>query len=205
MISQTVAAVTVRDGRGRGSACAEAVAASTSRGVGTSVTARTPNACAWSGAGWRRGGRPSGVRTMRPKPSTPRSNVRAGDASHLRRKHRRSPNLRRRVVTQQTFCCRRPCATGQGAMNRPRSRVATRHATAAPPAVRRFAGCWIVNVSGVYAALSRAAAHATRSTRQPVRDAAPTSTTQPARHHHGRRPRDQAHRPRRSAVVRRAT
>ncbi len=46
MISQSAAAVPVRDDRGRGSACAKAVDASTSRGVGTSVTARIPNACA---------------------------------------------------------------------------------------------------------------------------------------------------------------
>ena len=121
MISQNAAAV-LHDDRGRGSACAKAVDATTSRGVGISVTARTPNACAWSDAGWRRVGRPDCVRTMRPKSRTPRSNVRAGVACHLRRKHRRSPRLRRRVVTQQKFCCRRcrrPCVTGQGAMNRP--------------------------------------------------------------------------------------
>ena len=81
MISQAAAAGPVRDDRGRGFVCAKAVAARTSRGVGTSVTARTPNACAWSDAGWRRGGRPNGVSTMRPKPRTPTSNVRAGDAS----------------------------------------------------------------------------------------------------------------------------
>ena len=62
----------VRDDRGRGSACAKAVDASTSRGVGISVTARTPNACGWSGAGRRRGGRPNGARTRRSKPSMPR-------------------------------------------------------------------------------------------------------------------------------------
>jgi hypothetical protein len=119
MISQAAAAGPVRDDRGRGFVCARGVAAGTSRGVGTSVTARTPNACAWSDAGWRRGGRPTGARMMPPKPSTPRRNVRAVAASHLRRKHRRSPRLRWRVVTQQKFCCRRPCATAQAAMNRP--------------------------------------------------------------------------------------
>jgi hypothetical protein len=122
MISQTATAVPVGDDRGPESACAKAVAADTSRGVGTSVTARTPNVCAYSGAGRRRGGRPDGVRRMRPKPSTPRRNVRAVGASYLRRKHRRSPRLRQRVVTQQKFCCRRcrrPCVTGPGAMNRP--------------------------------------------------------------------------------------
>ena len=44
--------------------------------------------------------------------------------------------LRQRVVTQQNFFCRRQCATGRGAMKRPRSRAAARHATAAPPAAQ---------------------------------------------------------------------
>ena len=109
MISQTAAAVPVRDDRGRGSACAKAVAASTSRGVGTSVTARTPNACAWSGAGWRRGGRPSGVRTMRPKPSTPRSNVRAGDASHLRPKVAAARGHAANILLPPPLCDRPGC------------------------------------------------------------------------------------------------
>ena len=86
MISQTAAAVLPHD-RGRGSACARAVDASTSHGVGISVTARTPNACGWSGAGRRRSGRPSGVRTRRPKPSTPRPNVRAVSVPSLRHNH----------------------------------------------------------------------------------------------------------------------
>lgn len=121
IISQTAGAVPVRDDRGRGSACAKAVAGSTSRGVGTSVTARTPNACAWSGAGWRRGGRPNGVRMMPPKPRTPRSNVRAVGVLPLRRKHRTPPRLRWRVVTQQKLFCRRcrcPSASDPGVMNR---------------------------------------------------------------------------------------
>ena len=107
----------VRDDRGRGSACAKAVAAATSRCVGTSVTARTPNACVWSAAGRRRGGRPGGARTTRPKPSMPRRNVRAVSAPPPRRNHRRSPKLRRRVVTQQKFFRRLLCATGPGALN----------------------------------------------------------------------------------------
>jgi len=43
MISQTV----VPDDRGCASVCAKAVDASTSRSVGTSITAKTPNACVW--------------------------------------------------------------------------------------------------------------------------------------------------------------
>ena len=62
----------------RGSACAKAAAADTSRGVGTSVTAKSPTAGDRCSAGRLRGVRPDGVRMMRPKPSTPRRNVRAG-------------------------------------------------------------------------------------------------------------------------------
>ena len=190
-----------RDDRGRGSACAKAVDASTSRGVGTSVTARTPNACVWSGAGRRRSGRPNGVRTMRPKPSTPRPNVRAVSAPHLRPNPRRLPRLRRRVVTQQKFFRRLPCAIGRGAMNRPRSRAATRHATAAPPAVRRFAGCWIANASGS----ARGTFRGRRAREQEYQAARARRRARATRH----RQRDattgaafvtSAHRPRRSAV-----
>jgi hypothetical protein len=42
-----VAAVAVRDDREHGSACVRVVAASTSHGVGTSVTARMPNVGVW--------------------------------------------------------------------------------------------------------------------------------------------------------------
>ena len=102
----------------RASACAKAVDASTSRGVGTSVTARIPNACVWSGAGRRRGGRPSGARTRQSKPSMPRQNVCAVSAPPLRHNRRSHLRLRRRVVTQQKFFRRLRCATGRGAMNR---------------------------------------------------------------------------------------
>ena len=103
MIAQTAARVPARDDRGRGSACAKAVAVSTSRGAGISVTARIPNASTWSDAGWRRGGKLNGVKTMRSKPSTPRHSVRAASVPHLRRKPRRSVRLLRRVVTRQIF------------------------------------------------------------------------------------------------------
>jgi len=119
MVIQSAAAVPVRDDRGRGSACAKAVGTSTSRGVGTSVTARTPNAGGRCVAGRRRGGRRDDARTLRAKPSTLRISVRAVSVAPLRRKHRRTPKLRRRVVTQQKFCCRLPCATGRGARNHP--------------------------------------------------------------------------------------
>jgi hypothetical protein len=174
MIRQTAALVAVRDGRGRGSACAKVVAAATSRCVGTSVTARMPNACVWSAAGWRRGGRPGGARTMRPKPSMPRHNVRAVAAPPPRRNHRRSQKLRRRVVTQQTFFRRLLCATGPAAMSHLRSRAAPRHATAAPPAVWRFAGYSIANASGCGAARFKAAASASGTTRPPARGSAPS-------------------------------
>ena len=136
MISQTA----VADDRGRESACAKAVDASTNLGVGISITAKIPNACGWCGVGRRRSGRPNDGRTMRPKPSTPRPNVRAVSASLLRHKRRSRLRLGRRVVTQQEFFRQLPCATGRGAMSRLRSRAAARHATAAPRAVRPFAG-----------------------------------------------------------------
>jgi hypothetical protein len=44
MISQNAVAVPVRDDRSRGCAYAKAVAVDIRRGVGTSVTAETPNA-----------------------------------------------------------------------------------------------------------------------------------------------------------------
>jgi hypothetical protein len=84
----------------------------TRRSVGTSITARIPNACAWCGAGRQPGGRPNGVRTMPPKPSTPRPNACAVGASHLRRSRRIKLKLQRRVVPQQksfpTPLCDRP-------------------------------------------------------------------------------------------------
>jgi hypothetical protein len=196
MISQTANA----DDRGRASACAKAVDASTSRGVGISITAKIPNACVWSGAGRRPSGRPNGASMMPPKPSMPRPNVGAVSAPHLHHKRRSPLRLRRRVVTQQKFFRRLPCATGQGAMSRLRSRAATRHATAAPPAVRRFAKCGIVNASGGCVALSEASGYASASTRLPERGAATSNPTPSAPQQHPRRLRDRAHRPRRSAV-----
>ena len=56
-----------RADRARGSACAKGAVASTSRGVGTSATARTRNACGRSAAGRRRGGRPNVARTTAAK------------------------------------------------------------------------------------------------------------------------------------------
>ena len=140
IVSQSAAAVPVRDDRGRASACARAVDASTNRGARISITAKILNACAWCGVGRRRSDRPSGARTRRPNCSMPRPNVCAVSAPHLRHKRRSRPRLRRRVVTQQKYFRRRPCATGRGAMSRLRSRVATRRATAAPRAARPCAG-----------------------------------------------------------------
>jgi hypothetical protein len=45
-----------------------------------------------------------------------------------------------------------PYAIGRAATYRPRPHLATRHASVAPPAGRRFAMSWIVNVSGALAA-----------------------------------------------------
>jgi hypothetical protein len=147
-LNQSALAVLERDDRARGSACAKAVGTSTSRGVGTSVIAKTPNACARSGAGRPHGGRPNGARTRRSNPSTPRHNRHAVGASPLQHNHRKKPKLRRRVVTRQRFFGRFLCAPGQGAMQRRSTRSALRHATAAPPAARLFATSWTVNASG---------------------------------------------------------
>lgn len=177
MISQTA----VADDRGRASACAKAVDASTNRGVGISITARILNACGWCGVGRRRSGRPSGVRMRPPKLSMPRLNVRAVSASPLRHKRRSRLRLRRRVVTQQKYFRRLRCATGRVAMSRLRSRAAARHTTAAPRAVRPFAGSWIANASGSSVALSAAGSHASRSTRLPERGGPDSNSIQPAR------------------------
>jgi hypothetical protein len=179
MISQTV--VAVRDDRGHGFACARAVGASISHGGGISITAKTPNACGWSGAGRRPSGRPNGARTRLPKPSTPRRNERAAGVPLLRHNPRKNPKLWRRVVTQQIFCFRLLCATGRGAMKRPRSRTATRQSIAARIVVGRLAGYWIGSANGCSAALSKAAAPATESTRPPARAAWPRATRHPQR------------------------
>ena len=100
--------------------------------------------------------------------------MRAVGASHLRRRYRKPLRLRRRVVTQQKFFHRLPCATGQGAMKCPQSRAAARHVTAAPPAARRFGGYSIANASGRCVAPSEASAHVSGSTRLPVRGAPPS-------------------------------
>ena len=109
------AAIKVRQGQavlpegvdlGRASACAKGAAAGISRGAGTSATARPRSVCARSAAGRRRGGRPSGERTRRPKPSMSRRSGHAaiGCAAHGPRRRPKRPHvqrLRRRVVTQQ--------------------------------------------------------------------------------------------------------
>jgi hypothetical protein len=200
MVLQRAAAVPGRDDRGRGSACAKAVADNTSRGVPTSATARIPNAGGWSAVGRRRGARPGDAWTMSSKISTPRLNVRAVSTPHLRRKHPTNQRLRRRVVTQQQFSCPLLCATGPAAMNRLTSRAATRHATAVGPAGRRCAGYSIGNASGSGAVLSRAAGHASGSTPPHGRDAPNGNTTQPARRRPRRRRQSQLARPRRSAL-----
>jgi len=198
MISQTA----VADDRGRASACAKAVDASTNRGVGISITARIPNACGWCGVGRRRSGRPSGARMRPPNQSMPRPNACAVSASLLRPKRRSRLRLRRRVVTQQKYFRRLRCATGRVAMSRLRSRAAARRATVASFVVRPFAGSWIANASGNYVALSKAAAHARGSIRPHACGGTDRNTAQPTRYRRGRRPRDQALRPRRSAVDR---
>lgn len=188
-------------GRDRGFACAKAVDASTRPGVGISATARTPNACSWSGAGRRRADKPNVAVTRRPKHSTPRHKEHAVGAPLLRRNLRRNLTFQRRVVTQQKFFHRLPCATGPGAMKRPSSQAATSHTIAVSPAARPFAGCWIANASGCDAAHSKAAALAIRNIRPLACAATANHPTQPARHRHGHRHFNHVHRPSRSAVA----
>jgi hypothetical protein len=101
MLIQRAAAVPGRDDRGRGSACAKAVAASTSLGAGTNATASSRNACGRSASGRRQDGRPSIARPPRPRSDTPRPRKRAVSESSPRPRPLRIPNLHRRVVTQQ--------------------------------------------------------------------------------------------------------
>jgi hypothetical protein len=90
-----------RADRARGPACAKDAAASTTREVGTSATAKGRNAGGKSDAGRRRGGRPDIARLPRPKPGTPRRNARAASGPRLRPRLLNTQRLRRRVVTQQ--------------------------------------------------------------------------------------------------------
>jgi hypothetical protein len=190
-----------RDDRGSGSACAKAVGTTSCHGVGTSVTAKTPNAGGNCGVGKRHGGKPDDARTMQSKSSTPRRNVRAVSVPHLRRKYQKYLRLRRRVVTQQNFFCRLPCATGRGAMSLPRSPSATRRVSAVPPAVRQFAECGNANANGCCEPLSEAAGHAIGSMRPPGRGGPDSNRTPPERRHSRRRHRDQVPRLRRSAIM----
>jgi hypothetical protein len=103
-------ALPVRDGRGPGCVCARVVGAGTSHGVGTSVTARTRNACGSFAAGRRRSGKRAGARMMPSKPFTPRRNVRAVSVPEFRRKQHVRAELQRRVVTQQKFFAHPLCA-----------------------------------------------------------------------------------------------
>jgi hypothetical protein len=113
-LRQSAAALPVRGDHGLGYVCARAVGARTSRGVGTSVTARIRNAYDNSAAGRRRSGRLADARTMPSKPSTPLLSVRAVSMRAVsvppfRHKQCRSPRLRRRVVTQQKFFAQPLC------------------------------------------------------------------------------------------------
>jgi len=173
---------------------------SSSRDVGTSATARIPNACVPCAAGKRPSVRRNGVPMKRSNPNMLPPSVRADGVPPFRPNHPGLLKLRRRVVTQQKLFRRGPSATGPGAMNRPGSRGAARRATAAPPVVRQFAECSIGNASGDSGARSEVARHAGRSTRPRAVDAAVSHQTQPARPHHPGRPRDRHRRQRRSAI-----
>jgi hypothetical protein len=70
--------------RALGPACATGAGASTSRGDGTSDTARGRKVSARSASGRRRGGRPNTTRLPRPKPGTPRPSAHAASGSSTR-------------------------------------------------------------------------------------------------------------------------
>lgn len=79
-------------GRDRGSACVRGADADTRPGVGTSATAKIPNACGWSGVGRPLDARPSGVRRRRLKPGTPRISGRGGGVPSPRHNPRKNPS-----------------------------------------------------------------------------------------------------------------
>jgi hypothetical protein len=129
-------------------ACARAVGARIRRGVGTSVTAKTPNACGWYGAGRPLGDRPIGARTRRSKPGMPRLRRRAVSVLSLRRNPRTNPKLHRRVVTQQEFFPRLPSAIGPDVTNHLPSWAGTRPSFVALPAVKHLTAWSIVSANG---------------------------------------------------------
>ena len=94
-----------------------------------------------------------------------------------------------------------PYAPGRGATNGRFRRSATRDATAALPAVRRFARSWIVNANGGRAELSVAVANALLSIRPLARNGPGAHALGPAR----RPPRclrsDAGRGPRRSSII----
>ena len=95
--------VAVVGGRDRGNACVRGADADTRPGVGTSATAKIPNACGWSGVGRPLGARPSGVRRRRLKPDTPRISGRGGGVPSPRHNPRKNLTFERRVVTQKSL------------------------------------------------------------------------------------------------------
>lgn len=100
--------------RVHGFASAKGAGASTSRGGGTSATARIHTASGRSDAGRRRSARPDIARMPMSKPGTPRPSARAVSGPSPRLRLLRAQNLRRRVVTQQKlffppFCDRPGC------------------------------------------------------------------------------------------------
>ena len=152
-----------RDDRGSAYACAKAVDESTCRGVGTSITARTPIACGRSGAGRRPSGKPSDAWMKRSKPSTPRPSGCAVSAPPLRRNPPKPPGVAPARGHAAKIFFPLCCATGRDAMNRslnshgrPASLLLPGLPSGGSPSP------WIVNASGVCEALSKAVAPAQR-------------------------------------------
>ena len=102
VVPERVLVVPERDDLGYGFVCVRAAVASISRVAGTSVIARLPNVSGRFVAGRRPNGKPGGDVTPLPKPGTPRRNGRAVSEPKPRHNHRRTPSLRRSVVTQRT-------------------------------------------------------------------------------------------------------
>jgi hypothetical protein len=94
-----------------------------------------------------------------------------------------------------------PCAPGRGATNGRCRRSATRDATAALPAVRRFAMFWIVNASGGLAERCVAVANALLSIRQRAGNGPGVQAMGPVRHRRRRLRSDAARGPRRSSTI----
>ena len=142
-----------RADRASGPASTKGAVASTTRDAGTSATARTRNACGKSTAGWRLADRLNVARTTRAK---------AQHAQAEKARRQRAKSVPKDVEKPGTCAARGHAAKffspslmrSAGLLRTPRDLTPQPGTlSAAPPAVRRFATSWTVNVSGSLAAL----------------------------------------------------